>query len=290
MLAEQHFFPLFIDPFLHYGFMQTALLATILLCLSTIPIGAFVVLRRLSLIGDTLSHAVLPGVAIAYVLFGMSIVALIAGAVFTGLLVAIFAGFVTRTTRLKEDSSFASFYLISLSLGVCLISAFGSSNDLLHFLFGDLLAVPNNYLYWLFGLLVCSGIIMISHFRYFVAESFDPSFMRINKLKGNWYYFLFLALFVINIVFSYFILGTLLSMGLFILPVIAARLWVRDIIHLIALATIFGIVFSYMGLVVSYHFNLPAGASIVLCLGLNYAISLLFHWVNSSRFKLSIPS
>ncbi len=290
MLNQHYFSPIFLDPFLNYGFMQTALLATIILCLSTIPVGAFVVLRRLSLIGDTLSHAVLPGVAVAYILFGMSIVALIAGAVFTGLLVAIFAGFVTRTTRLKEDSSFASFYLISLSLGVCLISAFGSKNDLLHFLFGDLLAVPETYLYWLLGLLLCSSAILVSHFRLFIAESFDPNFMRINRLKGNWYYFLFLGLFVVNIVFSYFILGTLLSMGLFILPVIAARLWVRDIVYLIGLATVFGIVFSYIGLVVSFHWNLPAGASIVLCLGLNYGISLLLHWMNSSRFKLSLNS
>ncbi len=287
MLNQPNFQQIFIDPFLNYGFMQAALAALALLCLSSIPIGAFVVLRRISLVGDTLSHAVLPGVAIAYVLFGLSITALIFGAVITGLLVALFAGFVSRNTKLKEDSSFASFYLISLSLGVCLISTFGGNTDLLHFLFGDLLTVPDNYIYWLMGLVAASTTLFFLCFRAFIAESFDPSFMRLNGMGGSKYYFLFLAMFVVNIVFSYFILGTLLSMGLFILPVIAARFWVRGIIPLIGLSIAIGLVFSYLGLVISYHFSLPAGASIVLCLGAVYGISLIVHFANAARAKLS---
>ncbi len=264
-----------IDPFIRYGFMQTALLACILLSLSATPIGAFVVLRKLSLVGDTLSHAVLPGAALAFAFFGFSIFAMSIGAVIMALIVAVASGFVARHTRLKEDSSFASFYLISLSLGVCLISAFGNSADMLHFLFGDLLAIPAVYLEWLLACTVLTIALMLWNFDNIVAESFDSNFMRINRLHGHRYYFLFILLFVVNIVMAYFAMGTLLSMGLFVLPVIIARLWVRGLVQLICLSIGIGVASSYAGLLLSFHWNLPSGPCIVLCLGLGYMLSIL---------------
>ena len=276
----------FIHPFLQYGFMQQALLASVILCLGAAPVGCFVVLRRLSLVGDTLSHGMLPGVAIAFVFFGFSILAMSIGAIIAALAVAFLSGLVARQTRIKEDASFASFYLLSLAFGTCVISAFGNNMDLLHFMFGNLLAIPNDYLY---AMTACSGltIVCIGYFyKQLIAESFDPQYMRLNKLGGDWYYFLFLFLFVINIVSAFFALGTLLALGLFILPVIVARLWARTIGNLVMLSILFGIGASYAGLLLSYYKNLPAGPAIVLCLGTLYLASLFLYTLRRNQFAL----
>lgn len=280
---------LWLDPFLNYEFMQQALWIALFLSMSAAPLGAFVVLRRLSLVGDTLAHGILPGVAIAFALYGFSIAALSAGAVMAGLLVAFFSGLVVQKTKLKEDASFASFYLISLAVGTCLISVNGSNLDLIHFLFGNLLAVPAGILQWIAVISLSTLAIMLINFQGFVGESFDPAFMRVNKLGGNWHYFLFLFLFVVNIVASFFALGTLLSLGLFILPTIICKLWVRAIPKLIAAAIIVGALGSYGGLLLSFYQNLPAGPSIVLMLGIFYLVSILSffirqHWTYN-RFQ-----
>ncbi|WP_274872328.1 metal ABC transporter permease, partial [Serratia marcescens] len=130
-----------IDPFLSFGFMRRALMACLALSLSAAPLGVFLLLRRMSLVGDALSHAVLPGAAIGYLISGMSLVAMGVGGFIAGLAVAMLSGLVSRRTPLKEDASFAGFYLGSLALGVTLVSLRGSSVDLLHVLFGSILAV-----------------------------------------------------------------------------------------------------------------------------------------------------
>lgn len=130
-----------IQPFIEFGFMRRALVACIALSLSATPLGVFLLLRRMSLVGDALSHAVLPGAAIGYLLSGLSLVAMGVGGAIAGLTVALLSGAVSRYTPLREDASFAGFYLGSLALGVTLVSLRGSSVDLLHVLFGSLLAV-----------------------------------------------------------------------------------------------------------------------------------------------------
>ena len=132
-----------IQPFIEFGFMRRALIACVALAISATPLGVFLSLRRMSLIGDALSHAVLPGAAIGYLISGLSLVAMGVGGLIAGLAVALLSGAVSRYTPLKEDASFAGFYLGSLALGVTLVSLRGSSVDLLHVLFGSLLAVDN---------------------------------------------------------------------------------------------------------------------------------------------------
>ena len=132
-------YELLLLPFIEYGFMRRALVACFGLAIGCGPIGVFLILRRMSLVGDAMSHAVLPGAAIAFLMFGFSLTAMTIGGFLVGLAVALLAGSVTRLTPLREDASFAALFLISLALGVTLVSSQGSSVDLMHLLFGAIL-------------------------------------------------------------------------------------------------------------------------------------------------------
>ena len=134
----------FFQPFIEFGFMRRALVVCLALSLSTTILGVFLLLRRMGLMGDALSHAILPGVAVGYLVSGMSLLAMTIGGFVAGIIVALVAGWVSRRTPLKEDASFAGFYLGSLALGVTLVSLRGSNVDLLHLLFGSILAVDSD--------------------------------------------------------------------------------------------------------------------------------------------------
>lgn len=162
-----------IDPFLSFGFMRRALMACLALSLSAAPLGVFLLLRRMSLVGDALSHAVLPGAAIGYLISGMSLVAMGVGGFIAGLAVAMLSGLVSRRTPLKEDASFAGFYLGSLALGVTLVSLRGSSVDLLHVLFGSILAVDAQAMLMVGAIASVSLLALAALYRALVIESFD---------------------------------------------------------------------------------------------------------------------
>jgi hypothetical protein len=125
-----------VDPFVEFGFMRRALIACLALSIGSDPIGVLLLLRRMSLIGDAMSHAVLPGAAIGFLLAGLSLPAMGLGGIVAGLSVALLSGLVSRTTDLREDASFAGFYLTSLAAGVLIVSLRGSNIDLLHVLLG----------------------------------------------------------------------------------------------------------------------------------------------------------
>lgn len=258
-------------PFAQFTFMREALMVMGLLAISTAPIGAMLVLKKLSLVGDTLSHAMLPGVAVAFAVFGMNFFALSLGALAMAVIGGLLAGLIARQTELGEDASFAAFYLISLAAGICLMSAFGSSTDVLHFLFGNLLAVPDFYVQTLAIVTAVSAAVLGLFARQFLAEAFDPSITG-----GAWVYPLFLTIFVLNLVVAFFAIGTLLAMGIFLLPTIVARLLTNRWQHMIAVAAVLAFLGSVGGLLWSFYANLPAGPAIVLCLGLFYGLTLLW--------------
>ncbi len=129
-----------VEPFLEFSFMRRALVGCLALALGCGPVGTLLILRRMSLMGDALSHAVLPGAAIGFLVAGLSLVSMSIGGAIAGLAVALLSGLVTRVTALREDASFAAFYLASLALGVLIVSTYGSSIDLLNVLFGSILS------------------------------------------------------------------------------------------------------------------------------------------------------
>ena len=147
---------LLVGPLTEFGFMRRALVGCIALSLSCAPVGVFLLLRRMSLTGDAMAHAILPGAAIGYLLSGLSLTAMTLGGVAAGLLVAVGSGLVARSTVLREDASLAAFYLLSLALGVLIVSTRGSSVDLLHVLFGTVLALGDGALTLLVGIAVAT--------------------------------------------------------------------------------------------------------------------------------------
>ncbi len=267
---------LFIAPFAEFGFMQRALVGAIILAISAAPIGAFLMFRRMSLAGDAMSHAILPGAAAGFLVSGLAILPMTIGGFVAGLVVALLAGLVSRLTSQREDTSLAAFYLISLALGVLLVSLRGSSVDLMHVLFGTVLALNDDALLLIGGVATLSLIGIALIWRPLFAECLDPTFLRSVSKAGQPAHLIFLALVVLNLVGGFQALGTLMSVGLMMLPAAAARFWVRSIESVIAVGMLIGVVSSYFGLLLSYHLEVASGPAIVLLAGAVYIASLLF--------------
>ena len=272
-------YDLFIGPFAEFDFMRRALVGVVALSLAGAPLGVFLMLRRMSLTGDAMAHAILPGAALGYLVAGFSLPAMTLGGLAAGFAVALAAGAVARITVIKEDASLAAFYLISLALGVTLVSIRGSAVDLLHVLFGNVLALDDDVLLLLSGVATMTLVTLALIYRPLVLECVDPGFLRSVSRAGGPVHLIFLALVVLNLVAGFNALGTLLAVGLMMLPAAAARFWTADITRLILLAGTLGIASGYLGLVLSYAAaggNVPTGPAIILAAGGLYLGSLLF--------------
>jgi zinc/manganese transport system permease protein len=265
----------FIGPFVEFEFMRRALASTFALAFGAAPIGVFLMLRRMSLIGDAMAHAILPGAAVGYMLAGLNLFAMAAGGLIAGLVIAVGAGLIARSTQLKEDASLAAFFLISLALGVTLVSVTGGNVDLLHFLFGSVLAVDDPALLLVVGIASVSLVVLALIWRPLVLECVDPGFLRSVSRTGGPVHIAFLALVVMNLVGGFQALGTLLAVGIMMLPAVTSRFWARDITGMIGIAVGCAAVSGYAGLLISYHAGLPSGPGIILVAGLLYALSVL---------------
>ncbi|WP_374305807.1 metal ABC transporter permease, partial [Ferrovibrio sp.] len=167
-------YDLLIAPFVDFAFMRRALVAVIAVALVSGPLGVFLQLRRMSLMGDALAHAILPGVAIGFFLFGLDLWAMSVGGLIACLAVALLSGAIARLTPLKEDTSLAALYLVSLALGVLIVSLRGSTRDLLHILFGSLLSIGSDGLILVVATAILSLIAFAIIYRTLVVECFDP--------------------------------------------------------------------------------------------------------------------
>ena len=269
-----------VAPFTEFEFMRRALAAVIALSLAGAPIGVFLMLRRMSLVGDAMAHAILPGAAIGFLLSGLNLFAMTAGGMIAGFTVAILAGVVARSTELREDAALATFYLVSLALGVTIVSVKGTNIDLLHVLFGNILAMDDQTLLVIainasVTLLVLAGIYRPPGVEGDDALFFGPT--RRARAPGDR---ALLPLVVINLVNGFHALGTLLAVGLMILPAGIARFWSRDITAMICIAVLSAMISGYAGLVVSYQTGIPSGPAIILVAAGLYIISVLFGTVS----------
>src|ERR671923_2347374 len=244
-------YDLFIGPFAEFAFMRRALAGVLALALGACPIGVFLMLRRMSLVGDAMAHAILPGAAVGFLLSGLNLFAMTAGGLIAGFVVAFLTGFVARMTELKEDAALATFYLLSLALGVTIVSLKGTNIDLLHVLFGTVLALDNPTLLLIAGNATLTLVLLALIYRPLVIECVDPGFMRSVSGAGAPAHLAFLALVVLNLVSGFHALGTLLAVGIMMLPAGIARFWARDINMILLLATASGIIGGYAGLLLS---------------------------------------
>jgi zinc/manganese transport system permease protein len=269
-------YDLFVAPFGEFEFMRRALVGVCALALGAGPIGVFLMLRRMSLVGDAMAHAILPGAAIGFLVSGLSLLAMSTGGMIAGFVVALLAGIVARTTELKEDASLAVFFLISLAIGVTIVSLKGTNIDLLHFLFGSVLALDDPTLILMAASATMTLIVLALIYRPLVIECVDPGYLRSVSRAGTPVHLLFLALVVINLVSGFQALGTLLAVGIMMVPAAIGRFWARDITAMIAIAVLSGMISGYAGLVLSFHSGVPSGPAVILVAGIIYALSLAF--------------
>lgn len=267
---------LLVGPFAEFAFMRRALVASLALALGCAPVGVLLILRRMSLVGDALSHAILPGAAVAFLFAGLSLGAMALGGFVAGLLTALGAGALSRLTPLREDATFAVFYLVALASGVMLVSATGSSVDLLHVLFGSVMAVDDTALILVATVASVSMLAVAALFRGLVFQSFDGDFLRVGGGPERALHAVFLVLLVANLVAAFLALGTLMAVGLMMLPAAAARSWARSVAGMIGVATALAALSAYAGLVLSFATDAPAGPAIILAAGACYALSVLF--------------
>lgn len=263
-------------PFVDFQFMRRALAGCLALSLAATPMGLFMLLRRMSLMADAMSHAILPGAAMGYLLFGLSLGAMSGGGIIAGLLVALASGFVARTSVLREDASLAAFYLFSLAAGVLMISMRGRNIDLLHVLFGNVLALDSGSLLFIVGVASFTLFALALLFRALVAECHDPAFFRSVSRASAFAHYGFLVLVTLNLVGGFHALGTLMAVGIMLLPAASARLCCRRLSAMLAACVVFAFGSCLCGLLLSFHYDLPAGPAIIVAASVVYFGALLF--------------
>lgn len=203
--------------------MRRALFGGMALACSAGPLGVFLILRHMSLIGDAIAHGILPGTALAFWLFGLSLPALTLGGLAAGLGMAGLAAWVSRRTGLREDASLAALYPISLASGVLLLGLAGRKLDLLHLLFGSALAVDTTTLKGMLGTALLSLTLLLLIYRALSLDSLDPLFLRSVSRLGPLAHGVFLTLVVLNLVIGFQAIGALMVVGLMMLPAAATR-------------------------------------------------------------------
>ena len=252
----------FIDGLFRYQFLQNALLTSVIVGLISGVIGSFIILRGMSLMGDAISHAVLPGVAVSY-MFGFNY---IFGASIFGLLAALSIGFITQKSPLKNDTAIGVVFSSFFALGIIFISFAKSSTDLYHILFGNVLAVADTDI-----LITCVvGVIVLIFVALFYKE------LQITSLNIQFFHYALMFLLTLVAVSSLQTVGTILVIAMLITPAATAYLLTNHLPTMIGLASTFGILSSVIGLFFSYSYNLASGATIVLTAALFFLLAFFF--------------
>ncbi|MFO1079709.1 MAG: metal ABC transporter permease [Reyranellaceae bacterium] len=283
-------YDLLLAPFADFAFMRRALVASLALSVGGAAIGVFLILRRMTLMGDALAHALLPGAALGFLIGGLSLPAMSLGGFLAGVATALASGMVARFTRMREDASFAAAYLTALALGVLIVSLRGSAVDLMNILFGAILAVDEPALLLVLATATVTLVGLALIWRPLIVECFNPGFLAAMGVRGSLYHYAFLALAVLNMVAGFQALGTLMALGLVLLPAVAASFWAREVWSMTVLAAPIAFASATIGLLLSFHAGLPSGPVIVLVASLFFLVSLLFGSRASVRARLSRPA
>jgi zinc/manganese transport system permease protein len=270
-------YELLVDPFAANAFMRRALAACVALSLAAAPVGVLLTLRCLALFGDALAHGILPGVALGFALAGgFSVVAMSAGGIVAGLIIALAAGFFARKTVLREDAALAGSYLTALALGIAIISVGGGQgHELMHMLFGSVLAVDETALLFIAGTATVTLLVLALLWRGLLLEILDPGFLQAAGARPGLWQAAFLGLVVLNLVAACQAVGTLMAVGLMMLPALAARFWSAGLPGIVRAAVAVALLSAVVGLLVSYHLDVPSGPAIVLVAAAVWGLSML---------------
>lgn len=262
----------FIEGLMDYRFLQYALTTSMLVGLASGVIGSFIILRGMSLMGDAISHAVLPGVAISY-MFGFSY---ILGATAFGMLTAGIIGFVTQRSRLKNDTAIGIVFSSFFALGVILISFAQSATNLYHILFGNVLAVRESDMLMT---AIVSGIVLLFVFIFYKElkiTSFDPMMAKAYGLNTTLVHYLLMFFLTLVAVVSLQTVGTILVISMLITPAATAYLLTDRLAKMIFISATVGVLSAIIGVFYSYSYNWPSGATIVLTSAVFFTLAFLF--------------
>lgn len=243
-----------------YTFLQKAFVTSIMVGIICGVIGSFIVLRGMALMGDAISHAVLPGVAISYML-GINF---FYGAVVTGVLTALGIGFISQNSRIKNDSSIGLVFSAMFALGIILITAAQSATDLTQILFGNVLSVRTSDM---MITLIVGAVVLLAVFLFYkelLISSFDETMAAAYGLKVRMIHYGIMVLLTLVTVASLQTVGVILVVAMLITPAVTAYLLTNRLSTMICLAAFFGAVSSVIGLYISFLYNLPSGPLIVL--------------------------
>jgi zinc/manganese transport system permease protein len=265
----------FLGPFIEFGFMRRALVGCLALAVAAPPLGVFLMLRRTSLTAEVLAHGVTPGIAAGFLVAGLSVPAMSLGGLVAGLLVAVGAGALSRATGGREDAALTALYLIALAAGVTLVSLRGDTADLTRMLFGQVLGVDDDALLLMAGVATVTLPVLAVAWRPLALECFDPGFAQAEGMRGGLWHALFLALVVLNVLAAFQAMGTLMAVGLMMLPAVAARHWGRELGRIVRAAVALACLAALGGLLASYHLDLPSGPAIVLSAGGLWLVSVI---------------
>ncbi len=277
----------FIEGIIQYGFLQKALLTSIMVGIICGVIGCFIILRGMALMGDAISHAVLPGVALSYMI-GINF---FFGAVFTGVLTALGIGFISQNSRIKNDVSIGIMFTAAFASGIILITMMKSSTDLYHILFGNVLAVrPDEMWTTLFiGIIVLVSIYVF--YKELLVSSFDPTMARAYGLPVRVIHYFLMVLLTLVTVASLQTVGIILVVAMLITPASTAYLLTNRLWVMLYLSAGLGILSSIIGLYFSYTYNLASGATIVLAATFLFILAFIFSpkqgllWRSMKNFK-----
>jgi zinc/manganese transport system permease protein len=280
-------FHIFIEPFGDDA-VRHSMAAVLALALAAGPVGVFLMLRRMSLVGDAMSHAILPGVALGFLAAGLNVFAMTLGGLVAGFVIALLAGAVSRATSLQEDASLAAFLLVSLAFGVVIVTMNGIDiEQLMEFLFGETAAKMN--VDKLVVIVINSTISIVALaliYRPLALDCVDPGFLRSVSRSGGIAHMTFLALLVLNLINAFHALGTLLGIGIIIIPAAVARFWSRDISVMIVLAMAVALLSGWAGLLFAFHAGIPSGPAVTLVAGALYVVSVLIGRVGGLVWQL----
>jgi len=262
----------FINALGKYDFLQSALLTAVMVGIMSGIIGSFIILRGMSLMGDAISHAVLPGVAVAYML-GINI---LIGASIFGVLAALLIGFVASRSKIKTDTSIGVVFSAFYALGFILISMAESSTNLHHILFGNILAVNDSDIMTTAVVLGIVILFVVIFYKELLVTSFDETYAKTYGLKVQVIHYALMLVLTLVTVSALQTVGIILVVAMLITPAATAFLWTDKLEVMLILSAIMGVISSITGLYFSYTFNWASGPAIVIVAALLFAFSFIF--------------
>ncbi|WP_332380438.1 metal ABC transporter permease [Lactococcus cremoris] len=261
----------FINGLYEFHFLQNTLITAVVIGIVSGAVGCFIILRGMSLMGDAISHAVLPGVAISYIL-GINF---FIGAIAFGLLSSLIITYIKNNSLIKGDTAIGITFSSFLALGIILIGVANSSTDLFHILFGNILAVQDIDKWLTIGVSIFVLIVIALFFKQLLITSFDPLMAKAIGMKVNFYHYLLMVLLTLVSVTAMQSVGTILIVAMLFTPAATAYLYTNSLKKMLILSSSIGAISSVLGLFIGYTFNIAAGSSIVITSAIIFAVSFL---------------